>query len=407
MYSEQASCADMRHPATAYRLWGGRSWLPCLLAALLLFNGCAGKPPLALLPADRLPAFTDDLDRDSLKASINRSLHYLRKLPAERMFTYADATYSAAWLIESMETFQRLLETTGSDAELARQIGECFLVYQIGPRDDDGAYRQMLVTGYYEPLFEASLTREPPYSHPLYALPPDLVTQPGQENGARRSGRLKDGRLVPYWSRAEIENQNLLAGHELVYLADPVEAFILQIQGSGKVRLRDGSIRAVGYAGSNGHPYRSIGRLLVDEGRMELAEVNMPAIRAYLADHPAEQTRILHHNPSFVFFRWHDGEGPVGNLGEPLTAGRSVAADQNILPAAGLGFLQSEKPTQTANGLITWQPLSRFVLIQDSGGAIKGPGRLDLFWGGGDYAETAAGLMKQPGRLYLLVKKQP
>jgi len=264
----------------------------------------------------------------------------------------------------------------------------------------------MLVTGYFEPVLDGSLTRNAPFIYPLYRVPPDLLSRQDPDTDIKKVGRLVNGRLVPYWTRAQIEEGNLLAGHELLYLASPVDAFILHVQGSGKIRLRDGSLHNVHYAAANGRPYRSIGRLLVDEGAMTLQEVDLARIKEYLAAHPEQRDRILHHNESFIFFDWQDAEGPVGNLGQPLTAGRSAAVDQKVYPAGCLGFLQASMPALGPGGEITGRsPLSRFVLLQDSGSAITGSKRLDLYWGRGLEAETAAGAMKDRGTLYILLEK--
>ncbi len=378
-----------------------RAATPVLLAVLLLFTGCAVKP-MKQVPPERLLPLVDDLDRDSLITATGHSIRYLEKLPPERTYRLGNTSYSVALLAESLASFLKLLKSAPDNNALFQGISEQFLVYRAR---GSGLFGRILVTGYYEPILDGSLTKKYPYIYPLYRVPADLVVRTGAD-GTKETGRLENGELVPYWSRAEIEEKNLLAGRELVFLADPVDAFILHVQGSGKIRLRDGSLRGILFAGKNGLPYRSIGRLLVDEGRMKLAEVSMPGIRNYLADHPEQLKRILHHNPSFIFFRWDPGTGLVGNLGAPLTRGRSIAADQKIYPAGGLGFLRSRKPLLNASGNIRdWVPLSRFVLIQDSGSAIKGPGRLDLFWGSTDYARTAAGAMRHKGEFYLLVKK--
>ena len=183
------------------------------------------------------------------------------------------------------------------------------------------------------------MRRQAPFLYPLYRVPTDLVNRDG------KVGRLEHGELVPYWTRAEIEEGNLLSGLELVYLDDPVAAFILQVQGSGRVRLRDGSIRPILFGAKNGRPYRSIGRFLVDRGEMRLEEVTLPAIIAYLEAHPDQRREILNHNESFVFFRWgEEGRpGPLGNLGEPLTAGRSVALDREYYPPGCSGLAADQK----------------------------------------------------------------
>ena len=218
-----------------------------------------------------------------------------------------------------------------------------------------------------------------------------------------------NGVLVPYFSRTEIEEGGVLAGQELVYLADPVDAFILHVQGSGRIQFADGSLRRVQFAAKNGHEYRSIGRLLVEKGIMRKEETTLPKIVRYLKEHPEEEKAILQYNDSYVFFRWGDdfAIGPLGSLGEPLTPGRSVALDQNCFPPGSLAFLTARKPIVNAAGeIIGWEPLHRFVLNQDSGAAITGCGRVDLFLGPGRYAEAAAGNMKYPGVLYFLVKKK-
>lgn len=364
-------------------------------------NSCAAPLPLQKVPAYKVPLLDDDLSRESLAEAVSQSLAHLNKIAPETEFNFYSTTYSAAWLAHSLTSFLEIVNQTSSAVELTRQIRENFTVYRAGNRSGT-----LLVTGYYEPVFDGSLTPEYPFIHPLYSMPPDLVT--GRGSSGKEIGRMAGDTIIPYWSRAEIESQNILAGLELVYLADPVDVFILHVQGSGKIRLRDNTVRGILFAGKNGLPYRSIGRLLVDEGKMELAEVSMPAIRGYLNENPEELQRVLHHNPSYIFFRWDPGTGLVGNLSVPLTAGRTVAADQSVYPAAGLAFLKSERPILDGNGSITgWMPFTRFVLIQDTGSAIKGPGRLDLFWGTGSYAETAAGNMKHPGELFFLVKKRP
>jgi membrane-bound lytic murein transglycosylase A len=363
----------------------------------------AATLPLAAEP----PLFQDDLGYASLAPAIDRSVHYLRQLPGEKSFVLCGEEYSVGWLIESLLAFQRIIAEKPSPQALTALLKKEFTLCQAAGRAAD---HRMFLTGYFEPLFKASLVKTAIYRYPIYRKPGDLVSLPGGGKGReKQTGRLEDGSLVPYFSRAEIEKGRLLAGQELVYLADPVEAFILHIQGSGQIQLADGSLRRVQFAAKNGREYRSIGRLLVEKGVMRREEATMPRIVRYLKDHPEEQEAVLHHNESFVFFRWGDDAaiGPLGCLGEPLTPGRSVALDQGCFPPGGLAFLTTRKPRVNAAGeIVGWEPLGRFVVNQDTGSAITGPGRLDLFWGGGLYAEAAAGSMKHPGHLYFLVKKK-
>ena len=260
----------------------------------------------------------------------------------------------------------------------------------------------IFLTGYFEPLVRGRLEPDESYRYPLYRPPSDLVRRQG------RTGRMVDGRLLPYWSRAEIEEGVLPAGNELVYLADPFEVFTIHVQGSARIELPDGAIRPIQYAARNGHPYKSIGRLLVKEGRLSLEEADMPGIRRYLRNHPEQLERVLRHNFSYIFFRWGKGgkNGPDGSFGFPLTAGRSLALDQNHYPPGATGYLLGVKPTIDEKGeIVAWQPFGRVVFNQDSGSAIKGLKRADIFWGSDRHAEIAAGATRHPATLYLLLPR--
>ncbi|HYF59997.1 MAG TPA: MltA domain-containing protein [Burkholderiaceae bacterium] len=267
-----------------------------------------------------------------------------------------------------------------------------------------------LITGYYEPLLTGSRRRESPAQVPLYGRPPDLLTidLAGVEpklSGLRLRGRLQGQRVVPYHSRADIETASPLAGHELIWVDDPVDAFFLEIQGSGRVRLRDGTTVRVGYADQNGHPYRAIGRTLIERGALRAEEVTAPAIRRWLRENPQQAPEVMRGNPSQVFFRElpappppAPGEpeaGPPGSLGVPLTAARSLAVDRSVVPLGSLVWLDTADP-------IDGRPLRRAMAAQDTGGAIAGAIRADFFWGFGERAERAAGLMRSPGRLWVL-----
>lgn len=381
-----------------------------LVCGLVLFEFqpvAAQCGPAATVPlVAELPQLQDDLAYESLAPAIDRSVHYLERLPQGKTFVLCGEEYSVGRLIESLLSFKRIIEQKPSPQALTAILNKQFTLCQAAGRGSD---HKVLLTGYFEPLFKASRTRTTTYRYPLYVKPSDLVSTSGGKGKKKITGRMEDGSLVPYFTRSEIEKGQLLAGRELVYLADPVDVFILHIQGSGQVQFDDGSRHRVQFAAKNGHEYRSIGKLLVDKGVMRREEVTLPKIVNYLKKHPEEQEAILHYNDSFVFFRWGDESavGPLGCLGEPLTPGRSVALDQDCFPPGSLAFLTTRKPIVNPTGeIIGWEPLSRFVVNQDSGSAITGPGRLDLFWGSGRYAEVAAGHMKHPGVLYFLVKKK-
>lgn len=267
------------------------------------------------------------------------------------------------------------------------------------------------LTGYYEPLLAGSRTRDERYSVPLYRVPDDLlIVDLGslypELAGKRVRGRLvadgRERRVVPYWSRGEIDGDARLRGQELLWVDDTIEAFFLHVQGSGRVRLPDGSVVRVGYADTNGHPYRSIGAWLIERGELTLEQASMQGIAAWARAHPHRLRELLDANPSYVFFRelplGDPDAGPVGALGVALTAGVSVAADPQFVPAGAPLVIRSEHPTSGA-------PLVRLVLAQDTGGAIRGPLRFDLFWGSGRAAGELAGRQRHDVQAWLLVPK--
>ncbi len=260
-------------------------------------------------------------------------------------------------------------------------------------RGDEG-----LLTGYYLPRVEGARYRVPGFGEPLYRRPPDLVESSLNDGkaGDGKAGRLVDGEIRPYYTRAEID-AGALAGQnlELVWLANPIDAFFVSIQGSAEVRLTDGRLMRIGVAGSNGQPYVAIGRLLIDQGEIKAEDMSMQSLAAWLAAHPGRARDLMERNPRYIFFREVPGEGPVGAEGVVLTAGRSLAVDPAFLPFGAPVFLDSFD----AKG----SPWRRLMLAQDSGAAIKGPLRGDVYWGGGEMAADSAGAMKSPGRFYLLL----
>ncbi|HXO22694.1 MAG TPA: MltA domain-containing protein [Thermoanaerobaculia bacterium] len=264
-----------------------------------------------------------------------------------------------------------------------------------------------LFTGYYEPTLRGSLRRHGRYTVPLYARPAELVTVDlgrfrEEWKGERIAGSVVDGTLVPFPDRAAIAAGALAGrGLEVVWVDDPVDAFFLEIQGSGRVELAEGGVLRLGYAAQNGRPYFAIGRELVERGALKKEEVSLQSIRRWLGDHPSEVAKVLARNPSYVFFQRLLGDGPVGAEGVVLTPGRSLAVDLKYLPLGIPVWLDASAPTATG----TDRPLRRLLIAQDTGGAIRGPVRGDVFWGNGEEAAAVAGRMKSPGRLWLLLPK--
>ncbi|MFZ5569310.1 MAG: murein transglycosylase A [Thermodesulfobacteriota bacterium] len=391
----------------------------CCLFSLLLIGACTLFQPevpepridgsaLVRLSLPQYPSFSDDMGYDGLQHGISRSLAYLNRLPADRTFWFGADAYTCGHIRKTLSYFLSLVAKKPAADELNRLIRNHFLVYKSKGRDGSG---DVLYTGYYEPTLAGSKQFDPAYPHPVFTKPDDLAVVDLKLFGIEVPGRNRivgrftaEHTVIPYYERKEIVRNGLKGRAGVIaWVSDPIDLFFLQIQGSGKIYLKSGETIQVSYAASNGRPYKSIGALLMEEGKIARKEMSMQRIREYLASHPREVDRILDYNPSYVFFRVVK-EGPIGCLNVTITPGRTVALENRIFPAGCLAFITAAKPIVDGEGRISsWQDFGRFALNQDTGGAIRGPGRADLFWGGGPYAEIAAGHMQHPGDLYFLV----
>ncbi len=368
------------------------------------------EPATALrkVPASQLPVLFDDGDLAALGESIERSLGWYRRQASDRVYVFGPRTATTMDMVDLLTRVRGWLAAGISGERLGAEMAQNFDAYEGGGGDEG----RMLVTGYYEPVLDASLTRRAGFNVPLYRPPTDMMRLTlgdfgGELNGRRLAGRLIGNRFEPYPDRREIRETGLLHQRVLAWARDPVDAFFLEIQGSGSLRLPDGRIQRIGYASANGQAYSSIGKLLIEEDKVPREQMSMQAIRAYLSKHPEDRQRIFDYNRSTVFFRLLDGP-PVGSLGVPVTPERSIATDRALFPLGALAFLDTEVPTQAADGTtISAGRLGRFVLNQDTGGAIKGAGRVDFFWGRGETQAERAGLMKQPGRLIFFLPREP
>jgi membrane-bound lytic murein transglycosylase A len=292
------------------------------------------------------------------------------------------------------------------NSEAIRQYFETYFApYEV--RNPDGSDNG-LVTGYYEPLLRGSRKRGGSYQTPLHRTPDDILTIElasvyPELKGMRLRGRLVGNKVVAYPSRAEMAQSNSLAGKEILWVDDPIEAFFLQVQGSGRVQLADGkeTVR-VAYADQNGQPYKSIGRYLVDKGEMTLDQASAQSIKAWVIANPTRQQELLNANPSYVFFKEEKiadpTVGPKGAMGVPLTPQRSIAIDPQYIPMGAPVFLSTTQPNSNA-------VLQRLMMAQDTGGAIKNAVRADFFWGFGAQAGEQAGRMKQRGTMWVLLPK--
>jgi len=389
-----------------------------LASFLLLLGGCypalqreATRPKEALVQVRFFyPRFEDDMDFRLLTQAIKRNIEYLEKLGPEYRFWYGPHDYTSAHVLESQLAFLDMLKHTKDPREISRKIKRDFLLYRAAGRVGN---RHVLFTGYFEPTYEASLVPTETYRYAIYRQPPDLVKidlalfRP-EFKGKSIVAKIDGNRVLPYPSRRDIEEGKALRGKglEIAWLRDPLDVAFLHIQGSGRLILPDGKEIHVGYASSNGRSYRSIGRYLIERGLMDRENMSMQGIRNFLRRHPHLMEEVLNYNPSYVFFRRME-DGPYGNINVLLTPGRSLALDFRVFPKGALCFISTKKPVINESGeIVGWEKFSRFVVNQDTGGAIRGAGRADLFWGSGRYARIAAGHMRQEGQLYILIKKR-
>jgi membrane-bound lytic murein transglycosylase A len=386
-----------------------------LLVLVVVVSGCVRRavytpetpPPAApLTEADAGQVdLLDDLDNASLLLAIDRSLAYYNGKGRDQVFTMAGRSVTAGHLKRTLEVFRDIVRSDADIDAKKRRIAGDFLL--LGAAGQTGA-GDVLFTGYYEPLLEGSPTRSEKYKYPLYRPPPDLIAEKGPA-GETRIGRRQNGRLVPYYTRREIDIDGALAGRglELVWVSDPVELQSLHTQGSGKIRLEDGTLVTVGYAQNNGRPFRSVTINLLEQNKIEKSDSSYRGFKAWLKSKSEKEIfEILSHNERYIFFRFLK-QDPVGSLGQPVTPGRTIATDPACFPPGALAFIRLKKPVLDDDYNVAARvDFSRFVLNQDKGSAIKGPGRVDLFCGFGPAAQATAGSLKEKGELYFLLLRE-
>jgi membrane-bound lytic murein transglycosylase A len=375
-------------------------FLPLIL--VLLVSGCAIAPKPAIPPTAPPVAMLKAIDWSSLDG-------WQQNDAARAWPTFL----ASCAVLRKQASWQSICAAAANqpavDDAAARAFFERWLTpYQLMTSDGNDTG---LITGYYEPLLQGSRTPSARYRFPIYGVPDDMLTidlssvYPDLKQ-YRLRGRLQGSRVIPYYSRAEIDaGQAPLKGKELFWVDDAVDLFFLQIQGSGRIRLDTGETIRLGYADQNGYPYSSIGRRLVEEGELTVDQASMEGIKRWGEQHPDKLPALLDANASYVFFRElpadsppGDTNGPPGALGVPLTGGRSLAVDPRVVPLGVPVFLSTTMPNSQ-------EPLKRLMLAQDTGGAIKGIVRADFFWGFGDDAAKNAGAMRQQGKMWVLLPK--
>lgn len=333
-------------------------------------------------------AYLAGWDQDNHAAaftSFQRSCSSWRQQPADRLL-------AGIFELGRVADWQKLCGIAVRRGEEKHFFEQWFKPYAV---EDTGRF-DGLFTGYYQPELHGSFRKTARYRYPLYGLPKDLIKRDGI------TGRMQKGKFVPYYDRAEIIGGALAGqGAELLWVDNDIDAFFLEVQGSGRIVMDDGSVQGVSYAGKNGRSYYAIGKTLVDSGEISREAISMQTIRAWIERHPEQGRQLMLKNESYVFFKLADVspfEGPKGAMAAPLTAGHSLAVDKTYLPLGVPLWLDAEHPAGN-------QRLRRLVMAQDTGGAIKGVIRGDLYWGEGEQAGEMAGPMKSRGRYFLLVPK--
>ncbi|MBF0628055.1 MAG: MltA domain-containing protein [Magnetococcales bacterium] len=356
--------------------------------------------------------------------ALMNSATYYRRVPAETPFTFGATQVTAAQMHQATRELAELARLN-DPAKLQQTLQKRFRLFRSIGGNSKG---NVLVTGYYEPLLHGSLTRSKRYFYPIYRLPPEgkkgkapryasreqidapffapPAPEPSKSSPPQKSGK---GAKKSKKAKAPKKVESALAnqGLELVWVDNVIDAFFLHIQGSGRVQLDNGQMMRIGYHGTNGKPYQAIGRILIDEGKIPHQEMTMPRLRQWLMDNPKEVKRIFFANPSYVYFRVQS-EDAVGNINVPLTKERSIATDHRLFPKGAPGVLMTTLPEFAADGktVAKWNPDVRFIVNQDTGGAIRGAGRVDMFFGFGPGVENRAGVMKQNGsRLYFIAPR--
>jgi peptidoglycan lytic transglycosylase A len=367
-----------------------------------------GELALRKIDPSQYPDFSAALGAmniDDLRRSVDHSLEYFSRHGSERGYPYLDIPHDRA--AASLRAFRGLLDHLPPPGQFNATVAQTFDVYQsIGAPSPDGpGYTgKVLFTGYFTPTYDASMTRGGPYQWPLYKRPADLITD---VTGEREGRRATDGSLAPYLTRQQIESGGL-AGQELVWLTSRWNAYVVTVQGSGRLRLPDGRIYEVGYAGTNGREYTSPGAQMIADGVLASDQLNFRTIKQYFATHPEAMDKYLWLNQRTVFFTETPG-GPFGALNVPVTKFASIATDKKVYPAGMVAFVSvpipAGPPAPGATQATATRPFDGFLLDQDRGGAIRSAGRADIYMGIGDKAEDTSGYQLNAGSLYYLAVK--
>ena len=363
----------------------------------------------------KIPSFADLDDKKSLMKAAELNIKYFQSLKSPAIpYPFGSRKINTDTLAASTSEFMKILSEAKDQAELDRRLNAAFDIYQLAGRDSTGT---VVFSSYYEPTLPASLEKTDEYPYPIYAKPDDLITVNLEDfndkfKGEKLTGRLKLDTLAPYLTREEIDFEDALKGKglELAWLKDRADIIDLHIEGSGRLRLPDGRFIKANFAATNSLKFKGWLTALVEMGGLPREGLSHEKGKQYLVEHPDQERAIMTQNRRYTFFKleqiYDPEEGPDGTYGFPLTGWRSVAVDNALVPMGTLAFMSVTAPDVDAKGaLLGRKQDNRFVFCQDTGGAIKGPGRVDFFAGNGEKARTFAFKLWDPGVLYLLVIK--
>ncbi|MDP6711256.1 MAG: MltA domain-containing protein [Nitrospinaceae bacterium] len=351
--------------------------------------------------------FTDDLDQASLKKAILNQLQTMEFTDPSKTERMGNLMVTRGWLQETLTSFLNLIKENLPLEEFSRRLKKEFVIHRVGK----GKHKQVLFTGYYAPTMEASRVKTKLYRYPIYKLPessPHLKLVGNDTNYNIRGSSNPGAREWRNYTRRQIDGEGVLAGQglEIAWLKNDVDRFFLHIQGSGQLMFRDGMTMGAHYAGVNNYKFGGLGKRMVADGVIELAQGSMQGIKKYFTEHPEDIEKYLFQNKRYIFFKLAESGSPRGSGGSELVGGRSIATDKKIYPAGGLAFVQLRKPVLDKNNkIVRWEKFSRFMIDQDTGNAIRGTGRADFYFGIGDRAGAKAGHFHERGDVFYIVKR--
>ena len=384
--------------------WYRKQWV----APEILPLEIESQEPLSTKTQATLPKlFTDDLDQSSLRKAILNQLQTMEFANPSKVERLGDLMVTHDWLKETLTSFLNLTNENLPPREFSQRLREEFVIHRVGK----GKYKQVLFTGYYAPVMEASRVRTEKYRYPIYKLPESssqLQFIGHNTNYHIQESSTPNAQTWRNYTRGQIDGEGILAGRklEIAWLENDVDRFFLHVQGSGQLLFRDGTSVGAHFAGVNNYKFGGLGKRMVADGVIELAQGSMQGIKKYFREHPEDIQKYLFQNKRYIFFKLSNEGSPRGSGGGELIGGRSIATDKKIYPAGGLAFVQLRKPIlNDKNEIVRWEKFSRFVVDQDTGNAIRGAGRADFYFGMGDRAGAKAGYFHEWGDVFYIVKR--